>query len=124
LVAILSEALEDQANSWELRPDGSWHRVAPGPGPLGRDVQSELQAAALASVRSRRESSPPVPSAVRAAPRPVPGDVVFPQPVPARTVPTGASVPVGAVVGAAVEPPATSTTPAPRWWRRLFRRGR
>ncbi len=136
LTTILSEALGDQANSWELQPDGGWSRVAPGPGPLGRDLQRELQVEALASVRRRRDSAPPVPS-VRTAPRPVPGDGVSPQPVPARTVPTGTGVtgvtgpirerepvvaqgPAGPAAPVLVPP----AVPAPRWWQRLLRRGR
>jgi hypothetical protein len=142
LASILSEALADQANSWELQPDGRWSRVAPGPGPLGHDLQRELQTEALASVRRRRDSSPQVPAVVRASPRPVPGDVVSPQPEPTQAVPTDTAatrpVPREEAIGVPTPAPAAEVAPAPaqsaaqaeapaqspRWWQRLFRRGR
>ena len=44
----LERCLADNTNSWMLRSDGSWERLAPGPGEEPRNVQKEMMAIALA----------------------------------------------------------------------------
>ena len=44
----LERCLADNTNSWVLRSDGSWERLAPGPGEEPRNVQKESMALALA----------------------------------------------------------------------------
>ena len=44
----LERCLADNTNSWMLRSDGSWERLAPGPGEEPRNVQKEMMGIALA----------------------------------------------------------------------------
>jgi hypothetical protein len=50
LSGILDDALRDEANSWELQPDGRWSRVASTGDDLGFSLQDHLQGAALAAL--------------------------------------------------------------------------
>ncbi len=60
LVAILDDALRDEANSWVLGGDGSWTRVAAGGGAegLGFNLQDHCQRQALAALRDRHGTDP------------------------------------------------------------------
>lgn len=53
----LERCLTDNTNSWALRADGSWERLAPGPGEEPRNVQKELMALALARVAAAEASA-------------------------------------------------------------------
>ncbi len=74
VAGILDWALLDQANSWELQPDGSWIRVAADlpPHSLGVSVQDQFQTQALVSLQTRRGGTQPTPAARRPAPVTVP----------------------------------------------------
>ena len=63
LAAILDDALRDEANSWTLRSDGGWVRVAPDTGDdsLGFSLQDHFQMQALESLRHRHAVLPSEP---------------------------------------------------------------
>jgi len=63
LAAILDDALRDEANSWTLRSDGGWVRVAPDTGDdsLGFSLQDHFQMQALESLRHRHTVLPSEP---------------------------------------------------------------
>ncbi len=99
LVAILEDALRDEANSWVLAADGSWSRTASGPEAdgVGFSLQDRCRALALAALRRRLEADQVVPTLRSAEPAPAPPPTA---PGPAR--------------------PAAPTSA--RWWRRLIGR--
>jgi len=102
VAGILDWALLDQANSWQLGPDGAWARVAPDlpPHGLGVSLQDQFRAQALAWRRSRRDATLMTPTPRRSEPTPVPeADAAFGVP---RT-------------GLAPGPRAQATPP---WWQR------
>ena len=114
VAGLLDWALLDQANSWELRADGRWERVAAElpPPSLGLSLHDQFQRQALASLRSRRDASRSVPMALRREPVPVPDALA------ARRPPGGpAPWPVPPQRGA---PVATRAT----WWQRWSARRR
>lgn len=76
LSCILDDALRDEANAWELRPDGTWSRVAPEEGDLGFSLQDHLQRGALASLHLHGvgPGAPPGLSPRPAPPSPAPPD--------------------------------------------------
>ena len=110
LVALLDDALRDEANSWVLAADGVWHRAAPASGPTGFSLQDRCRAQALEALRHRRAAIQGVPS-LRAGE----GVAEARPPRPDRGGPGDR----GATTQAA---PAAGPPPKPRWWRRF--RGR
>jgi len=74
VAGLLDWALLDQANSWELHPDGRWERVATDlpPHGLGLSQQDQFLMQALASRRYRHDVRRTVPTALRRLPAPVP----------------------------------------------------
>ena len=105
VAGILDWALLDQANSWQLGPDGSWERVAPDlpPHGLGVSLQDQFRTQALAWRRSRRDATLMAPAPRRSEPAPVPE--------------------AGAVVGASAPGTGTGTgsetvEASPPWWQR------
>ncbi len=125
VAGLLDWALLDQANSWELQPDGRWTRVAADlpPDGLGLSLQDLFQTQALASRRSRRDVRRTVPVALRREPAPVPeapaGGVpptgAVPWSVPAADLPRSSSWP------RTTRPPGT---PPAAWWQRWSPRHR
>jgi polyphosphate kinase len=57
LLDTLERCLADNTASWELRRDGTWERVVPGPGEEPRNVQRELLARARTIEAERTPSS-------------------------------------------------------------------
>ncbi|MCU0313187.1 MAG: polyphosphate kinase 1 [Solirubrobacteraceae bacterium] len=57
LLDTLERCLADNTAAWELRRDGTWDRVVPGPGEERRNVQRELLARARATEAERTPSS-------------------------------------------------------------------
>jgi polyphosphate kinase len=126
LVAILDDALRDEANSWTLEADGTWTRTVPRVGSEGPgfSLQDRCRSLALEALRRRRDATQVVPS-LRA-------------PEASGGTPTvSARGPVSPVVGPAAAGPAAAgqdPTPAPTpesaapskgpWWRRRGRSGR
>jgi polyphosphate kinase len=88
LVTILDDALRDEANSWTLRSDGGWIRVAPDTGDdsLGFSLQDHFQMQALESLRHRRAVLPSEPGQPqkRAHPPSGPGSTPLPMEPGAR----------------------------------------
>ena len=74
VAGVVDWALLDQANSWQLGPDGRWRRLAADlpPHTLGLNLQDQFQTQALAWRRSHRDACRPVPAARRREPAPVP----------------------------------------------------
>jgi polyphosphate kinase len=117
LVALLDEALLDQANSWTLDSVGVWERVdLPGPEGPGFSLQDRCRVRALDALQRRRVAALSVPS-LRAH-RPSDG------PAASLTQPERpdgpASVPEPELL-LPPEPGAPSGTKV-RWWRRLLGR--
>ena len=121
LAGLLDWALLDQANSWELRSDGRWVRVAEDlpPHGLGVSLQDQFQTQALASWRSRRAGSRTVPRTRRRVPAPVPE-------VHAAQVPLPGSTPDSAGIPPSLETstPRPPTSRQPPWWQRRAPRWR
>jgi polyphosphate kinase len=74
VAGILDWALLDQANSWELGPDGDWVRVAADlpPHGLGVSLQDQFRTQALAWRQSRRDATLMTPGHRTSEPAPVP----------------------------------------------------
>jgi polyphosphate kinase len=74
VAGILDWALLDQANSWQLGPDGDWERVAPDlpPHGLGVSLQDQFRTQALAWRRPRRDATLMTPERRTSEPAPVP----------------------------------------------------
>jgi polyphosphate kinase len=113
LVAILDDALRDEANSWILDPEGSWHRVPAG----AFSLQGRCRARALDDLHRRRSEAQSVPSLRQAevGPGTSAGSSVRPteQPVGSGAVPGPDRGPTGT-------PPDRPTRSS--WWRRLVGR--
>lgn len=62
LQTLLEGYLRDNSGAFQLRPDGSWERVRPGPGELPRSIMEEN------GERLRRATPPPSPARLAAAP--------------------------------------------------------
>jgi polyphosphate kinase len=110
LLGILDGALLDEANAWELEPDGGWRRLAPAgaASDLGFSLQDHFQMQALESLRHRRDAIRREASGVRLDPVPS----AIPRPVPERS-PARAPLPL---------PAPELPPPAGRRPQRLFRR--
>jgi polyphosphate kinase len=116
VAGLLDWALLDQANSWQLGPDGRWARVAADlpPRSLGLSLQDQFQAQALASRRSRRDVRRTAPMARWREPAPVP------EAYAGRTSPVGPAPSSSRTVGSS-----RSVLPAqPPWWHRWAPRRR
>ena len=118
LVAILDDALRDEANSWVLAADGAWTRAAPtgpGEGP-GFSLQDHCRRLAVESLERRHDAAAAVP-------------VLRGAEAPAAPAPTGATQPAPVAPDGAAPTPTVSVQGEPtgsvrrrRWWQR--RRGR
>ena len=110
LVAILDDALRDEANSWSLGADDRWSRIEPAAVP-GFSLQSHLRAQALERSRHPLEPGRATPPATEG------GRSVVPAPAPSPTV-----------VSEPAPPPGSGGPPCPpgrrRWWQWLLRRKR
>jgi polyphosphate kinase len=116
LVAILDDALRDEANSWSLAADGSWSRNAPASGAgsaaeAGFSLQDRCRALALEALQRRQDAAQAVPTLRTVEASTAPPEAASPTrrpdaPVPDRPGPR----------------PATSPGTSRRWWQRLFGR--
>ncbi len=103
LVAILDDALADEANSWALAADGTWSRNAPPSGGPGFSLQDRCRGLALEELRRRQDAAQVV--ATRRTLDPTPPD--RPDTTPSTPAPP---------------PGASERRPNRRWWRRLIGR--
>ena len=137
LVAVLEDALLDEANSWTLAPDGTWHRQAAPAGPDGApgwgfSLQDRCRALALDALRRRRSEVQAVPSLraaeLRGGGRP-PGSDLAVMPGDPATVPSVTPPRPGESEERPEERSSAPVSPTPaersrRWWRRLGRSDR
>ncbi len=126
VAGLLDWALLDQANSWELGPDGRWVRTAPDlpPRSLGLSLQAQFQMQALAARRTRLDAGPKIARTPGPLPASVPEARVVPAwPPPGDAPEPGPSRPVGSEQWLQPEQREPPDQPL-RWWRRWSLRPR